>query len=453
MKKAFVLFLALKICNAANTQIKMRIDRIQTNSSCSNTFNFLNNSIVKQTVLQHIAKATNEYWNLELADINEAEIDYKRKPNASVSNQSINSALIKPEFNGWHLSIHLNENEPKHLLQLLGTTNDAFELIPITTSVIDVQLHLKDNNGIVQYKNNAYFIIKSNNNNAFGYPDWKYSLSPTAFTSFFKQVVNLLLDSNKTVLPINIVVGGASFFTDNFIMPTTVNKPRIFTEINKDFAKYTYADSSTTLLRFIEPVIYLMNLKKKSDDSYPQQYAAANKHKKENTNYKYCFAEQGYRNVLTNINYTCKTFVAINDDVFNINQNGFRYLPGNLHCFLAGKDTLATFSIEQNILAPNKEVYLNKIYNGVDSSFQLIQNATIPKLLITYDLQLNGKLKNIPFKILSSANNALKEIYYNDNLVCIAHGINMPEAFILLDNNLPANIFEQLLMMAFFKTP
>jgi hypothetical protein len=316
-----------------------------------------------------------------------------------------------------------------------------------------VQLCLKDNSGTVQHKNNAYFIIKANNKNAFGYPDWSYSLSPTAFSDFFKQSITMLLDSSKTNLPINIVVGGAALFTDNFIMPNTVNKTRTFPEISKDFIKYSYADSSKILLRFVEPIVYIMNLKKKPEIQYIQQYTAAINHRKENTNYKYCFAEQTFRNVLNNQNYTCKTFVAINDDAFNITQNGFRYLPGKIHYFIADMDTLATFSIEQNILSPNKEVYLNKIYNGVDSSFQLTQNATVNKQTIIYNLQITGTLKNTPFEILCSANNTLKEIYHNNKLVCIARGENIPDAFILLDTNLPANIFEQLLMLAFLKTP
>lgn len=453
MKKALVLFLALKICIAANTQTKMRIDRIQTTTSCSNTFDFLNNAVVKQTVLQHISNAVNQYWNLQAEDLDNTEINTKIKPNGSISNERINTALIKPEFNGWHLSLHLNENQPNYLLNILGSTTDAIELIPLTTSIIEVLLCLKDNSGVVQHKNNAYFIIKANNKNAFGYPDWNYSLSPTAFTDFVKQSIHMLIDSSKTILPINIVIGGAALFTDNFIMPATVNKTRIFPEIKKDFIQYTYADSSKKLLRFIEPVIYIMNLKKKADAQYTQQFVAALKHRKENINYKYCFAEQEFRSVLSNNNYTCKTFVAINDDAFNIALNGFKYLPGNLHCFLADKDTVATFSIEQNILSPNKEVYLNKIYNGVDSSFQLTQNAATAKRTITYNLQITGTLKNTPFEILSSASNTLKEIYYNNKLVCIARGENLPDAFILLDTNLPANIFEPLLMMAFFKTP
>ena len=453
MKKALVLFLALKICIAANTQVKMRIDRIQTNTSCSNTFDFLNNSIVKQNVLQHIGNAVNKYWNLQIDELEKVEINNKIKPNGSTSNERMNTALVKPEFNGWHLSLHLNENQPSYLLNILGNTNDAIELIPLTTSIIEVQLCLKDNSGIVQHTNNAYFIIKSNNKNAFGYPDWNYSLSPTAFTDFVKQSIHMLIDSSKTILPINIVVGGAALFTDNFIMPATVNKTRIFPEIKKDFIQYTYADSSKKLLRFVEPVIYIMNLKKKADAQYTQQFAAALKHRKENINYKYCFAEQEFRSVFSNTNYTCKTFVAINDDAFNIALNGFKYLPGNLHYFLADKDTLATFSIEQNILSPNKEVYVNKIYNGVDSSFQLTQNASISKRSITYNIQISGQLKNRSFEILCSANNTLKEIYYNDKLVCIARGENLPDAFILLDTNLPANTFEPLLMLAFFKTP
>ena len=62
MKKALVLFLALKICIAANTQVKMRIDRIQTNTSCSNTFDFLNNAIAvtQMYVLGRQGKLTTE---------------------------------------------------------------------------------------------------------------------------------------------------------------------------------------------------------------------------------------------------------------------------------------------------------------------------------------------------------------------------------------------------------
>lgn len=453
MKKVILFFLALNVVIAANTQTKMRIDRIDATSSSSNTFNFLNYGVVKEIIVQHIGNAVKKYWNLETVDTDNININFKRKANGSTSNETINASLVHPEFEGWHLSIQFNENLPNYVLKILGSTEDAFELIPVTTAVIDVQLVLKDNVGNVQHKSNAYFIVKANNKNAFGNPDWSYSLSPTAFTSFTKHAATILLDSSTTALPINLVTGGAAFFADNYIMPAITNQPRIFTEQQKDFIKYTYADSSKTLLRFVEPMIYVLNLKKKTDAEYPQQFAAAIKHRKENVNYKYCMAEQAFRSVFTNNNYTCKTFVAINNDVFNVPQYAYRYLPGNIHFLLSDTDTLATFSIDHNILATGKEIYFNKIYNGIDSSFQLIQQAVVPKRTVQYDLQMSGTFKNKPFEILCSAGNTIKEIYYNNKLVCITRGQFMPEAFILLDTNLPTNIFEPLLMLAFFKTP
>ena len=453
MKKVILFFLALNVVIAANTQTKMRIDKIDATSSSSNTFNFLNYSVVKEIIVQHIATAVKKYWNLEIVDTANVNINFKRKTNGSISKETINASLVHPEFEGWHLSLQFNENLPNYLLTILGSTEDAFELIPVTTAVIDVQLVLKDNVGNVQHKSNAYFIVKANNKNAFGYADWSYSLSPTAFTSFTKQAATILLDSSTTALPINLVTGGAAFFTDNFIMPAITNQPRIFTEQQKDFISYTYADSSKSVLRFIEPMIYVLNLKKKNDTEYPQQFAAAIKHRKENVNYKYCMAEQAFRSVLTNNNYTCKTFVALNNDVFNVPQYAYRYLPGNIHFLLSDTDTLAKFSIDHNMLATGKEIYFDKIYNGVDSSFQLVQQAVVHKRTIQYDLQISGTFRDKPFEILCSSKNTLKEIYYNNKLVCIARGQLMPEAFILLDTNLPTNIFEPLLMLSFFKTP
>ncbi len=68
---------------------------------------------------------------------------------------------------------------------------------------------------------------------------------------------------------------------------------------------------------------------------------------------------------------------------------------------------------------------------------------------MVYDMDILGFLKQIPFRILCSDNNTIKEIFYNNHLVCIAKGNNTPEVFVIVDEQLSKEKLEELLLISF----
>jgi hypothetical protein len=127
------------------------------------------------------------------------------------------------------------------------------------------------------------------------------------------------------------------------------------------------------------------------------------------------------------------------------------FLPGPLHLMLQGKDTAAIFSINKMVGDPNKQVYLDKTTNGIDSSSTARISKKDYPFQIVYDYQLTGKIMGERFTIRSFWNHEMKEIYLNNKLICIVNGKTDPEACVLAKDFTDTSLLKELLLIAYNK--
>ena len=118
---------------------------------------------------------------------------------------------------------------------------------------------------------------------------------------------------------------------------------------------------------------------------------------------------------------------------------------------LLGKDTVAVFAIFKNIGDPVKQIYLDKTTNGIDSSSTASISNEPYTFQVTYDYQMTGKIKGSQFTVYSFWNNEMKELYLNNQLICIVKGKTDPENFILINGYNDTEMIKELLLIAYNK--
>ncbi len=448
MNKLLLLFVPFFIYATSYSQTKMVIDRIQCTSSFSNLFNYLHYPEIGSKVYFAIKNNAVDILHVSF-DTNETMpmLDIKTKIFGSIANRPLNTDIPQPK-EGLHLFVNINENST---LLPRGKQLDSiqFELMQYSNCVIDVQVIVTDNEGNIKLDRQSDFIIKTKNAYFIGYPNTNYSMSPNSLIGFMQKATKILLDTLNDPTNIQIVNCTPAYFADNFIMPNIAGKQRTITETKKDFATFTLADSSKNLLRFPEMELYLMNLKKKANREYTMQEQAAIVYKKNHGGLKYCNMQHPFRNVLDNKNYTSHIALAIDDE--GVYEPIFKFLPGKINFLLAEKDTVARFSIAVDTWPSNKTIFIDRIYNGIDTSTQLALSIIHGEQSIVYSINMEGQMGNHPFNILYSRSIGIKELYYDNQLVCVVKGDKLPESFVLINANLPKKILHQLLMLAFIK--
>lgn len=451
MNKLLLLITSVFIYTISHSQTKMVIDRIQCTSSYSNVFSYLNNTEIKSKVLEAIRNNAALLWNASI-NTNEAiyAFDIKRKEVGNFSRTKMNASFDKSEVDKLHLFININESPSivspifKAYKKQVGLPTEG------NYSVITVEIAIIKNDGNIQLGLESNFIIQNQNPKAFGYRNMNYSMSPTSLIEFFNQSSKILLDTTTEMKNIHLVSCTQAYHTDNFIMPNIVGKKRTIAEVRKDFASFTTIDSAKNILRFGDMKLYLMELSKKKNPTPNYVELAALEHKRSHARYKYCNMVQEFRNVLDNKNYSTHVAIALNDDDYY--QTILKFLPGKLHYFLSDKDTIATFSISETTALGNKKINLDSVYNGIDPDVKFAVNDNkMPTEPLLYNLDIEGTMNKKPFRILYGDEFSLKEIFYNNQLVCIAKGEKLLESFILIDANLSKDLLHQLLMLAFIK--
>jgi hypothetical protein len=449
MNRPTLLFTCLLASLISHSQTKMVIDRIQCTSSFTNVFDYLNYPEAKKRVYTAIKDNAATLWNANLYDselYTAYDLRVRRKAGGTMANRKLNTDITQPTVDGLHLFIGINEN-PIMISQEQREDSLLFSLLKKGYCIIDFQAVITDNSGIIKLNRTSSFVIQNNNLKSYGFVNRSYSISPSSLVDLTKQATQMLLDTTVEAMEVYAVKCSQAYFTDNFIMPTTVGRKRIFVDAKKDFISFKLSDSTENLLRFPNMNLYLMDLKKSKNKTFAAPELAAINHKRGNKGFKYCNMQRELRNVVGNKSYTSNIAVSM-DENSPLPIMGF--LSGNINYMVSGNDTVATFSIATEPKVGDRKIQLNAIYNGIDTSFHLTTGGLI-KGAVAYDLEMNGQLLGKPFQVLFSIEPALKELYYNNQLVCIAKGRNLPQSFVLIDANLPKDILHQLLMLAFIK--
>lgn len=304
--------------------------------------------------------------------------------------------------------------------------------------------------------NKQLFVLLARPDNAYfiGFQHPFYTIGPVFLSKVLKICLPILMDSENGTELMQLTALPA-YSPDNFIQTKLNNAAKSVTSIKKNFVQYN-SKSGLQSLGFQDPSYELISLKGKNSKPIPVEIQTAIRYQKRD----YIFLKQESRDVFANKNYTLQTIATVINDAYDIGRLPWvnvktglplQFLPGNYHYLLQDKDTIARFNIEAQVSDTLKKVYYDQILNttGTVTNLSAKNSQTISHV---YHYVLKGLLSNKPFKILISGINgtpSIKEIYFNNQLVCITQGVLYPEIIYLLDTELDAEKLNQLFLMAY----
>lgn len=279
------------------------------------------------------------------------------------------------------------------------------------------------------------------------------SVTSKTFTELFKKSISFLLDTANNLSAIEVKLQPA-YLADNYLLPKTLNRSRIFVNTQKNISSYQLGKQSE-MIRMGEPLYEEILLKGKKAQKYPDQITAAIKATENFGKSDYVFLRQEGRDVVRDKNYLIKLCTQIDPTDIPEDRNLLftHFLPGNFHYLLQENDTLAQFSILKNVTEKANKIYPNTVTNGYDST----SFSTLPALgnraaewPVVYRYVINGSFAGVPFRIKCSGfDNNLREFFIADQLVCIAQGKFNPEKFVLFDASLSSEKLNQLFLIGF----
>ena len=277
------------------------------------------------------------------------------------------------------------------------------------------------------------------------------TILPRSFTQLLKAANNILFDPKNELASVEIKVQ-PGFMADNYIMPKTMNQPRVYVQNKKGISSYAF-NGKTELIRNSEPVYEEIMIKGKNAQKYPDDLTNTIKL---TPNFKvsdYVFLRQDWRDVVRDKNYLIKLTVQVdrnnlpNDPSLLLTN----FLPGDFHYLFLENDTLAKFFIDKRIPSDGNKIYPSIMTNGYDTlTYQTNPGYQAAPWDVVYEYIVKGTIARQAFTIkYSGMSNTLKEFYLNNQLVCIAQGKFSPEKFVLFDASLSPELLNRLFMIGF----
>lgn len=387
-----------------------------------------------------------KYHHLPLADTAKLNIQI-----ITANSQSDKSALNTSDGDTANLHMYLTifESTPRAFFSRIAMmTPEDSTFMNHAKSIFLLKIILVQKDSIV-FNNTLDIIISAGNTPGIGIVSNTVTLTAKGFSEMLKTGMNLLLNPENNLAQIEVKVAPA-FVADNYILPKTMQRPRVYVSTTKDISSYRYHNSE--MIRLGEAIYEQIRGKGKKTNKLPAAIEEAIR----NTNHfsvsDYVFLHQDCRDVMRNKNYLLKLLVQIDPENPPSSApflfTGF--LKGNIHYLFNEKDTVAIFAIEKKVTDPDKKIYIDKITNGFDSASLFLFDTSQPAWSLIYDYVVNGKIGKQNFSIkCTGVGNTLKEIYLDDKLICIAQGKFSPEKFVFFDAPLSPELFNQLLMIGF----
>jgi len=282
-----------------------------------------------------------------------------------------------------------------------------------------------------------------------------YNLNPNGLSKFLEKCLPILMDSTNQTELIQITALPA-YVPDNFLQNKLRGTVTISTEIKKDFVQFRNKEGLQSI-RFQEPEYELIHRKGKKITPLSLEVQNAIKSEK-GKDYMYLWQES--RDVFKNKNYKLLTIatVAYNpskpDSPLWVNTKTklpLVYLKGNFHCFIQNNDTIAYFNIQTQVTDTSKKAYFNQLLNPTDHSTYTI-TTTQQAFNHEYHYVLKGSLQGTAFQICISGisgSPSIKELFWNNKLVCIAEGYVYPEILSIIDPDISSEKLNQLLLISF----
>ena len=448
MKKLVYLLLFICIVFKLPAQNKVVVEAIRSFSMFGPSMYYLEDTAVQLGIKSKLSVILNKNFKLLLS--NETLPIENYTSTEALKNNTIKFSIADTSTR--HLFIEIYEYDP--ISFLTGSALEAPDSAIIAGSSSIFQISCILTNGLQEIiSNQSVFAAISNTETAgFGIRPKNIFLTKKSFASVVQVGLQMALNPDNETMVADIKTP-AVYYADNFMMGHINNTSKILVNTVKDTWGYTVVGNQE-LLRMGEQLFDEIWVKRKLVDSSASPLLLKKIKETGNTaSSDFIFLRQECRDVYQDKNYIIK--IATEIDPYSTASSKKElfsdFLSGEVHLMLEGKDTAAIFGINKNIGDANKQVYVDKTTNGMDSSSVAKVSKKDFPFQVTYDYQLTGKIRGERFTIQSFWNHEMKEMYLNNKLVGIVNGKTDPENFVI-DNDLSnASIIKELLLIAYNK--
>jgi hypothetical protein len=448
MKKLVYLLLFICIVFKLPAQNKVVVEAIRSFSMFGPSMYYLEDTAVQSSIKSKLSVILNKNFKLLLSNETLPIENY-------TSTEALKNNTIKfniADTSTWHLFIEVYEYDPISFLTGSALEAPDSAIIAGASSIFQISCILT--NGLQEIiSNQSVFAAISNTETAgFGIRPKNIFLTKKSFASVVQVGIQMALNPDNETMVADIKTP-AVYYADNFMMGHINNTSKILVNTVKDTWGYTVVGNQE-LLRMGEQLFDEIWVKRKLVDSSASPLLLKKIKETGNTaSSDFIYLRQECRDVYQDKNYTIK--IATEIDPYSTASSKKElfsdFLSGEVHLMLEGKDTAAIFGINKNIGDANKQVYVDKTTNGMDSSSVAKVSKKDFPFQVTYDYQLTGKIRGERFTIQSFWNHEMKEIYLNNKLIGIVKGKTDPENFIIVNDAINASIMKELLLIAYNK--
>jgi hypothetical protein len=448
MKKLVYLLLFICIVFKLPAQNKVVVEAIRSFSMFGPSMYYLEDTAVQSSIKSKLSVILNKNFKLLLSNETLPIENY-------TSTEALKNNTIKfniADTSTWHLFIEVYEYDPISFLTGSALEAPDSAIIAGASSIFQISCILT--NGLQEIiSNQSVFAAISNTETAgFGIRPKNIFLTKKSFASVVQVGIQMALNPDNETMVADIKTP-AVYYADNFMMGHINNTSKILVNTVKDTWGYTVVGNQE-LLRMGEQLFDEIWVKRKLVDSSASPLLLKKIKETGNTaSSDFIYLRQECRDVFQDKNYTIK--IATEIDPYSTASSKKElfsdFLSGEVHLMLEGKDTAAIFGINKNIGDANKQVYVDKTTNGMDSSSVAKVSKKDFPFQVTYDYQLTGKIRGERFTIQSFWNHEMKEIYLNNKRIGIVKGKTDPENFIIVNDATNASIMKELLLIAYNK--
>jgi hypothetical protein len=448
MKKLVYLLLFICIVFKLPAQNKVVVEAIRSFSMFGPSMYYLEDTAVQLGIKSKLSVILNKNYKLLLSNETLPIENY-------TSTEALKNNTIKfniADTSTWHLFIEVYEYDPISFLTGSALEAPDSAIIAGASSIFQISCILT--NGLQEIINNqsVFAAISNTETGGFGIRPKNIFLTKKSFASVIQVGLQIALNPDNETMVADIKTP-AVYYADNFIMGYINNTSKIVVNTVKDTWGYR-VEGNQELLRMGEQLFDEIWVKRKLVDSSASPLLLKKIKETGNTaSSDFIYLRQECRDVYQDKNYIIK--IATEIDPYSTASSKKElfsdFLSGEVHLMLEGKDTVAIFAINKNIGDPNKQVYLDKTTNGMDSgSIAKVSKKDFP-FQVTYDYQLTGKIRGERFTIQSFWNHEMKEMYLNNKLIGIVKGKTDPENFVIDNDASNASIMKELLLIAYNK--
>ncbi len=400
--------------------------------------NYWNSETVKTAFTKDIDSLLVEKLGFKL--LNNTIITFKetkdKNQSQNVRNNSANELELNIDIIEYTTAIYIKEFD----LDILDTL-----FVKEVKSVLRLLVNIKRAKETPIFNSAIAIFIKNGSTNGIGIAAQNLNISSKGFTEVLKKSMAILLDSTKTDAQIEVKAARV-FIRDNFILDKIIDKPRIQVNSKNNISKFIY-NSQQQIIRWGEQLYQNIILTGKNKTALPDSVIMAIKKEVNDGNENKLILIQDARDVVLDKNYQMSVIAYLDFDFMGKQQ--IKIIKGNFNTLTLNKDTIARFSMGNEVVDTSKKVFTQQVTNGVDNKLNFTIDAAGRSLSLLQDYVISGKILNQPFKICISGERYLKEFYLNDQLVCVANGDKALERFAILDESISSNLLTILFMIGF----